>query len=150
MAPGIPERCSDFDSPSAHGVDRNRREFPPVRRIDGAHLREEPPFGPRDVRRGQALTKHGRLRTRLATGDLDRKRNGRRSGRSGIRAAGHRNTMRAHILKKQAAKFFGAIAGELAGRYEFAGERRSKDRRVRDLDRYLFLSMGVTAHDEKT
>jgi hypothetical protein len=58
--------------------------------------------------------------------------------------------MRAHILKKQAAKFFGAIAGELAGRYEFAGERRSKDRRVRDLDRYLFLSMGVTAHDEKT
>ncbi len=57
--------------------------------------------------------------------------------------------MRAHILEDQVAEFPGAIAGELSGRHQPAGQRRSQGRRMRDLDRDLLFSMGVTAHNEK-
>src|ERR1019366_3922678 len=117
-----------------------------ARRIHGAYLREEPPFRAGDVHRGQALAKHGRLRTRFASGDFDRQRDGRRCGRGGIRAAGHRRSMRAHVLEDQVAKFLGAIAGELAGSHEPAGERPGQARRMRDLDRDLFFGTGVAAH----
>jgi hypothetical protein len=53
--------------------------------------------------------------------------------------------MRAYVLKDQIAKFLGAIAGELAGRDEFTGQRRSQARRMRDFDGDLFLGVGVTA-----
>jgi hypothetical protein len=62
------------------------------------------------VHRGQTLAKHGRLRTRFASGDFDRQHDGRRCNRGGIRTAGHRHSMRAHVLENQVAKFLGAIA----------------------------------------
>jgi hypothetical protein len=58
--------------------------------------------------------------------------------------------MRAHILEDQVAEFPGAIAGELAGRHQPAGQRRSQDRRMRDLDRDLLFSAGVTAHNDES
>jgi hypothetical protein len=50
--------------------------------------------------------------------------------------------MRAHVREDQRAKFLGAIAGELSGRHEFAGQRPRQGRRMRDLDRDLFLGAG--------
>lgn len=58
--------------------------------------------------------------------------------------------MRTHIRKKQISKLFCTIAGELARPHEFAGEFPGQYRRMRDLDRYLFLGMGVTTRDEKS
>ena len=128
----------------------HRRDFLAARPIDGSHLREEPPFRAGDVHRRQPLAENGRLRTRFTSGDIDRQHDSRRCGRGGIRAAGHRHSMHAHVLEDQVAKFLGAIAGELAGHHELAGQRPRKARRMRDLDRDPFLSTGVTAHDEKS
>ena len=58
--------------------------------------------------------------------------------------------MRAHVLEDQVAKFLGAIAGELAGSHEPAGERPGQARRMRDLDCDLFFGTGVAAHGEKS
>ena len=58
--------------------------------------------------------------------------------------------MRTHVREQQSAKFLGAIAGELPGRHEFASQRPSQDRRMRDLDRDLFLGTGGTVRDKKS
>lgn len=52
--------------------------------------------------------------------------------------------MRAHVLEDQIAEFLDAIARELPGRHEPAGERRGEARRMRDLDSDLFFGTGVT------
>jgi hypothetical protein len=98
---------------------------------------------------GQALAGNGRLLPRFAPGDRNRQRQGGRCGRSGTCATGHGHAVRAHIRENQAAKFLGAIAGQLPGSHDPSGERRRKAGCMSDLKGDLLFGVSLTNCDQK-